>query len=97
MSSEEKWELRFKACGAIAAIVSAIGLIVGGFFGLYSYRHQGMASDALKEKELRLMQYSQKKDVYSELVDAAASVATSQTKEDAMKNAIKYLTLLLST
>ena len=84
------WDLIFKGCGAVAAIVSAIGLVAGGIFGLYTYREQGIAADAARQKELRLMQYSQKKDIYYELVDAASTFASSTTKAEAEKNAARY-------
>ena len=86
----QKWEPRFKACGALAAIVSALGLVAGGAFGLYTFRQQGISAEAQREKEFRLMQFNLKKEVYYELVEAAATVATSPTVEDAIKNAAKY-------
>jgi hypothetical protein len=86
MQSEEKWERFFKACAATAAIASTLGLIVGGGFGLYTYYHQGA-------KEIRLMQYNLKKDVYYKLADAAAAVGSSTNKEDATQNATKFSTL----
>jgi hypothetical protein len=52
-----------------------------------------LVAEAIKLKELRLAQYNQKKDVYYELVDAAASVAMSHTKKEAERNAAKYSTL----
>ena len=63
MAANETWELRFKACAAIAAAVSTLGLVFGGVFGLYTYYQQGIAVEASKEKELRLMQFNQKKNV----------------------------------
>ena len=85
----ERWELWFKACSAADAVASTLGLIAG----LYTCHQQSVAANALKEKELRLLQYNQKKEVYYELSDAAAAVATSRTKQDALKIAAKISTL----
>ena len=79
----KKWEPRFKAFGAVATVVSMIGLVAGGVFGLYRYVAQ-------QEKEIRLAQYNQKKELYYELVDAAAAVGSSLTKDEALRNAQKY-------
>jgi hypothetical protein len=38
MARPEDWEFRFKACSAIAAVVSALSIVVGGFVGLYTFR-----------------------------------------------------------
>ena len=93
MSNSEKRDIFFKACGAIAAIASTLGLICGGIFGLYTYYKKSEEANSLKIQEIRLAQYSQKKEVYYELVDAAAAIASSTNKDDAVRNATKYLSL----
>ena len=93
MVVREVWEFRFRAFSAVAAAASALSIVIGGFVGLYTFRQQGLAADALKLKELRLIQYNEKKAVYYELVDAAAAVATSRTRQEVERNATKYSTL----
>ena len=93
LATRENWEFRFKACSAIAAMASALSIVIGSFVGIYTFRQQGLAAEALKEKELLLMQYNQKKEVYYQLVDAAASVAMSSTKKEAERNATNYSVL----
>jgi hypothetical protein len=90
MVIREAWEFRFKAFAAAAAATSALSIVIGGVVGLYTFRQQGLAAAALKVRELRLIQYNEKKAVYYELVDAAATVAMSLTKEEAKRNAAKY-------
>jgi hypothetical protein len=90
MAIDDRWEFRFKTCTAAAALASAASIVLGGFVGIYTFRQQGFAAEALKEKELRLIQYMQKRDVYYELVDAAAAVAVSRSKEDADRNAVRF-------
>lgn len=86
----DEWEFRFKACGAVTAVCTALSIVIGGFAALYSYRQQGLAAEALKHKELRHMEYSQKREIYYELVDAAAAVSASLDKADAERNAARY-------
>lgn len=95
MPNEEKWERYFKVCNAIAAIATTLGLMGGGAFGLYTYYQQGLSEKDLKQQEIRLLQYNQKKEVYYELADAAAAVASSTNKRDAMQKAAKFSTLYL--
>src|SRR5262245_14163212 len=83
------WEFRFKACSAAAAIASALSIILG----LYTYTQQGKTAEALKLKELRLMEYQQKREVYYQLVDAASAVANSLNASEAASNAQRYRTL----
>ena len=90
MAIDDRWEFRFKTSTAAAALASAASIVLGGLVGIYTFRQQGLAAEALKERELRLMQYMQKRDVHYELVDAAASVAVSQSKEDADRNAVRF-------
>ena len=91
--TREDWEFRFKACSAIATVVTALSIIVGGLSALHTYEKQAKAQLELKEKELKQMRYSQKRDVYYELADAAAAVATSTNATDALVNATKYYRL----
>ena len=89
----EHWEFRFKACSAITTVVTALSIIVGGLGALHTYQKQAKAQIEQKEKELRQMRYSQKRDVYYELADTAAAVATSTNAADALMNATKYYRL----
>lgn len=87
------WEFRFKAFTALATIVSMVSIIVGAVVGIRTYVEKSDAEQAIKLKELRLMEYQQKRDVYYQLVDAASAVANSRTKAEAITNAQRYATL----
>jgi hypothetical protein len=63
METNNKWEIRFKFCGALSAIVSAFGVIAGFTVGLVTYHRQVEEANAVAQKELRLATYAQKKDV----------------------------------
>ena len=93
MVTREDWEFRFKVCSAVATVVTALSIIVGGLSALHTYQKQAMAQVEQKEKELRQLRYSQKRDVYYELADTAAAVATSTSASDALTNATKYYRL----
>lgn len=92
-SSQDSWDFRFKFCSAAAAVVSALSIIIGGVVGLYTYRTQTQTAEALKLKELRLMEYQQKRELYYQLVDAASAVANSSDPTEAKMNAQRYATL----
>jgi hypothetical protein len=77
------WELRFKACSAIAAVCTAGSIVIGGAAALHT-------AQSLKDKELRQHEYNQKREIYYELVDAAAGVSSSIDKSDAEKNAARF-------
>ena len=92
-SSTEKWEFWFKGCSAVAAVVSAISIVVGGAVGLHTYREQVAHDEYLKRKEIRLMRYRLSRDSYFELIDAAAGVASSPNKADAQINTANFYKL----
>lgn len=83
MPAEKTWEFTFRACGAVAAIVSAAGILAGGAFGLIQYKEQGISAELQRDKELRLLEYDQKKNVYYDLSEAAVYVAHSRTLAEA--------------
>jgi len=91
--TREDWEFRFKACSAVTTVVTAISIVAGGLSALSTYKKQSELENKLKEKELRQMRYAQKRDVYYELADAAAAVATSTNQADALLHATKYYRL----
>jgi hypothetical protein len=91
--THEDWEFRFKALSAVATVVTAFSIVIGGLSALYTYKKQAQAQVEQKEKELRQIRYSQKRDVYYELADAAAAVATSNNPAEALVNATKYYRL----
>jgi hypothetical protein len=91
----DNWEMRFKACTALAAVCSASSLVIGGCVGLYTYQKQAEASRQLKVKELLQIEYAQKRDIYYELVDAAAAFASSPDLETAQSNAARYWKIYL--
>jgi len=93
MEQREVWEFRFKGISALATIVSALSIIIGGCVALYTYQEQGKAAAYLKRKEMRLMEYDKKRDVYYEMVDAAATVATSLDARDAELKAARFKAL----
>lgn len=83
MPTEKTWDFVFRACGAFAAVISTVGIVAGGAFGLIQYQDQGKAAKLQREKELRLMEYDQKKEVYYALSEAAVYVAHSRTLDEA--------------
>lgn len=89
------WEMRFKACTALAAVCSAGSILIGGFVGLHTYQKQVSASRELKVKELLQIEYAQKREIYYELVDAAAAFASSPDLETAHTNAARYWKIYL--
>ena len=91
--TREAWEFRFKAFSAVTTILTAISVVIGGLSALHTYKKQARAQIEQKKKELRHIRYTQKRDVYYELADAAAAVATSANSADAMANATKYYRL----
>jgi hypothetical protein len=91
--TREDWEFRFKACSAITTVFTAVSIVVGGISALHAYEAQSKLENKLREKELRQMRYLQKREVYYELADAAAAVATSGTSAEATVNAQKYYQL----
>lgn len=91
--TREAWEFRFKAFSAITTVVTALSIIGGGLTALSTYRRQSAIENRLKEKELRQIRYTQKREVYYELADAAAAVATSTNQADALVHATKYYRL----
>jgi hypothetical protein len=93
ISKRETWEFRFKGYSALASVISAASIIVGGIVGIHTFVEKNEAAEALRLKELRLMEFQQKRDVYYELVDAASAVANSLSKAEASVNAQRYATL----
>lgn len=93
MTQREDWEFRFKACAAVTAVATAISIVVGGGVALYTYREQVQTAENLKRKEIRMLEYNQKREVYFELVDSAATVASSVNKADAEKNSARFYAL----
>lgn len=91
--TRENWEFRFKACSAITSVITAFSIVAGGLTALGTYRKQADIENRLKEKELRQMRYAQKRDVYYELADAAAAVATSTSQTEARVHSTKYYRL----
>lgn len=90
MAAREDWEFRFKACSAMTAVFSAASIVIGGVAALYTYRQQGLAAEQLKQKELRQIEYNQKREIYYDLVDAAAAVSASTDKAEVDRNAARY-------
>jgi hypothetical protein len=90
MPTETSWEFTFKACGAIAAIVSAVGILAGGAFGLIQYQKQVETAERQGKMELDLLKYDQKKDVYYDLSEAAVYVAHSRTLAEANQRVEKF-------
>ena len=91
--TRDDWEFRFKACSALTTVVTGVSIIVGGISALNTYQEQAKLENKLKEKELRQMRYSQKREVFYELADAAAAAATSANQSEALLNATKYYRL----
>lgn len=91
--TREDWEFRFKACSALTTVVTGASIIIGGISALNTYQEQAKLENKLKEKELRQIRYSQKREVFYELADAAAAVATSTSSSKALSNATKYYRL----
>lgn len=88
--TKDDWKFRFDACSALTALATAASIVIGGVAALYTYRQQGIAAEDLKRKELRQLEYNQKREIYYELVDAAAGVSASLDKADAERNAARY-------
>ncbi len=91
--TREDWEFRFKACSAITTVFTAVSIVVGGISALKTYQEQAKIENRLKEKELRQIRYSQKRDVYYELADAAAVVAISTNSTEAHLNSTRFYRL----
>lgn len=65
-------------------------VIVGGLAAISTYQHRSVVAQQLKDKELRQVEYAQKREIYYELVDTAARASASLSKADAERNAADY-------
>jgi hypothetical protein len=91
----KNWETISKACTATSAALTATSIVVGGWFALYTYQQQASATTELKIKELLQIEYGQKREIYYELVDAAAAFTSSPDLAAAQRNEARYWTIYL--
>jgi hypothetical protein len=87
---EDCWERRYKIASFIATGISTLSVIAGGVFGLYTYHQKSAQENLLRSEELRLRKYTQVREMYFQLVDAAAAVGTSNSKAQAVERLSEF-------
>jgi hypothetical protein len=83
--TKHDWDRYAKIATVCSVVFSTLGLLAGGAFGLYTYREQGLAQVEARNKVFHEQKYMQLKEVYGQLVDAAAAVGSSLSKEEALE------------
>jgi hypothetical protein len=81
---DDKLDRRIKFGNFLIAIISALSVIVSGIIGVCTYRQSALKEEAAQQQEQSLRKYNQLRDLYFQLVDAAAAVGTANSRKEAI-------------
>jgi hypothetical protein len=92
-NGRDAFEAKLKLYDRVLATLTALGLILGGVWGVYTYfgiQHQTIE---LRERELAFMVFNEKKHAYLALIDAAAEITASKNRQEVSEKAPLFLKL----
>jgi hypothetical protein len=95
VNTKDTFEAKLKIFDRILATITAIGVIVGGVWGLYN--HFGLQHEAnqLWQNEIDLMVFKEKKETYLALIDAAGEIIACKNRQEVSEKAPLFLKLYL--
>ena len=88
-------ESNLKIYDRILATVTALGVVIGGLWGLYNHFELQRHANELRQREFKLMVFKEKKDAYMALIDAAGEIVASKNRQEVSENASQFLKLYL--
>jgi len=95
VNTKDAFDAKLKLFDRILATITALGVIVGGVWGLYN--HFGLQHEAnqLRQNEIDLMLFKEKKDTYLSLIDAAGEIIACKNRQEVSGKAPLFLKLYL--
>ena len=93
--SEASQEFKFEIFDRSLAAISSFGLIASGVFALINYNNQGKVEARVRERELQVSIYREKKAIYYPLCDTAAGIVSCDSQKESRKTDQELLDSLL--
>ncbi len=91
--SRDILEAKLKFYDRFLATITALGIILGGFWGVYTYVETQHQSIQLRQRELALRVFKEKKNAYLSLIDAAGEITASKNRQEVIEKAPLFLKL----
>jgi hypothetical protein len=90
---DSQHEFRFKLWDRILATITALGLIIGGAFGLIKYFEQKQKDLEVRKQEYNLAFFKERKDMYYPLCKTVGEIASSKSLAEAEPAIKSFFTL----
>lgn len=91
--SADAREANLKLYDRVLATVSAIGLIAGGVWGLFTYANSKSNEARHRVEDLNRQVFNDRKEAYLRLVDAACEIVGCRDRSEVEKKSRAFLTL----
>lgn len=91
--SADSREAKLKVYDRILATVSALGLVIGGCWGLYTYSRATYGEAQHRKDELKRLIFNERKDVYLLLCDAVCDIVACRNRNEVEEKSRSFLKL----